>query len=575
MKNPDRPKPEPIDELTELRRRIAELEASESERQRADEALRQRNRNLTLLNQAGQDLTATLDLQRVVGRLLQTVTEITGAEGASVWLAGGEHEGSLIWLAASPYDQPPPPVNLRLQPGQGIVGWVAQAGESIIIPDVAEDPRFFSGVDERTGFHTVSLLAVPLWAGDTVMGVLEVVNKLNGEFGADDLTLVEALATSAAIAIENASLHQELQDYSEQLERRVLARTAEVQAQYARLEAVLRSASDGIIVTDGLGQIVQVNPLADAWLTQTLSPEEAERLRAMARELARRAAAAPANGGRPETVLELTRLDLELKAAPISGPGSEQPLPAAQHEPAAVVSIHDVSHLRALDRMKTRFVTNISHELRTPVTTIQLYAHLMQQQPDKCEQYLGTLAREADHQARLVERILEIADIDAGRLKLELQPVALHDLVDMTIANRRAQAQERGLTLVRWPAAPGPVALIDPGQIARVMNNLVDNAILFTPQGGRIAISTGTGETGGRVWSRVTVTDTGIGIPEDELPHVFERFFRGAEPRSMQISGAGLGLAVATEIVELHGGRLTVESQVTVGATFIVWLPLA
>ncbi len=117
--------------------------------------------------------------------------------------------------------------------------------------------------------------------------------------------------------------------------------------------------------------------------------------------------------------------------------------------------------------------------------------------------------------------------------------------------------------------------MVDPKRVLQVLNNLVGNAIRYTPEGGEIIVSTGKRKMEGRTWATVTVADTGMGIPEEELPHVFERFFRGEGPRSMQVSGTGLGLAISKEIIELHGGRITVESLVGVGSIFIAWLPLA
>jgi len=201
--------------------------------------------------------------------------------------------------------------------------------------------------------------------------------------------------------------------------------------------------------------------------------------------------------------------------------------------------------------------------------------YLMQRQPEKWKQYLDTLAREADHQALLVEDILQISHIDGGRLEMNPIPTALDELTKEVVANYRELAQERGLTLERHAAESGPVALVDPDGMTQVLNNLVKNAVQYTSQGGKALVSTGEEEADGRAWATVTVTDSGIGIPEQDLPHIFERFFRGEGERQIQVSGTGLGLAIVKEIVELHGGRVTVESQVGVGTTFVVWLPLA
>jgi two-component system sensor histidine kinase BaeS len=201
----------------------------------------------------------------------------------------------------------------------------------------------------------------------------------------------------------------------------------------------------------------------------------------------------------------------------------------------------------------------------------------MQKQPERWREYLEPLAQEAEHQADLVEDILEISRVDAGRLEISPKRTNLDELFEMGVASSRPRAQEKGLRLTyeSREAAPGPVSMVDPQRMTQVLDNLINNAIRYTRRGGTIAVSTGIRESKGREWATLTVTDTGMGIPEDELPHVFERFFRGEKPRTLQISGTGLGLAIVKEIVELHGGRVTVESEVGEGSSFTVWLPLA
>jgi len=440
--------------------------------------------------------------------------------------------------------------------------------QPVVVHDAHTDERY-----ERVGdWQTFrSWVGAPLFVRGDLIGYLTIEKTLPGFYDQNAVHLLGDFAHAAVIALENARLYQESRTRAEQLEQRVQERTAQLQAQYARLDAILHSTSDGIIVTDGQGEIIQANPVAETWLTRTLSPEDAARLRKTARELARRVEE------RPEAVLELTGLDLELKAAPVSPPPSPPRKREGREgrEAAAVVAVHDVSHLKALNRMKSRFTTNISHELRTPITTIKLYVHLMRRMPEKREQYLDTLAQETDHLVGLVEDILQISRTDAGRAEIKPRPTLLSELTEGAVISHQTLAQKRGVTLEHHPAQPGPVALVDPQHIAQALNGLVENSVLYTPEGGEVIVSTGEQEAEGRTWATATVADTGMGIPEEELPRIFDRFFRGDEPRSMQISGTGLGLAIVKEIVGLHGGRVTVESQVGVGTTFTIWLPLA
>ncbi len=266
-------------------------------------------------------------------------------------------------------------------------------------------------------------------------------------------------------------------------------------------------------------------------------------------------------------VLELSKLDLQLNAAKIT--------PQERGEISVVVVAHDVSRLKELDRLKNRFVSNVSHELRTPVTTIKLYAELMRRSsPDEWEEYLQVIEQEADRQAQLVEDILQISRIDAGRIEINLQPTSLNELVTRAVVSHRALAQQRGLILEEELAEPSPVTLADPTQMMQVLNNIVVNALHYTLKG-KVVVSSGSQKRDGRTWATVAVSDTGIGISPEDMEHIFERFYRGRTSRHLAVPGTGLGLAIVKEIVEMHGGHVTVESQVGVGTTFTVWLPLA
>jgi PAS domain S-box-containing protein len=206
---------------------ITILTMNASQRQPSDEALHQHNRNLALLNQVSQLLIATLDLPQVLEKLLRAAIEITDAEGSSVWLWDEERPGELVCRAILLEGEFTSPGNLRLGPGEGIAGWVAQRGKSALVGNVRQDTRFFPGIDQKIDYRTTSLLAVPLKMRDQISGVLEVVNKRDAgsgkkatSFSTDDRLLVEMLAASAAIAIYNARLVEALRQYGMELETR-------------------------------------------------------------------------------------------------------------------------------------------------------------------------------------------------------------------------------------------------------------------------------------------------------------------------------------------------------------------
>ncbi len=207
-------------DVTERRRVEEALGRDLAERRAVEETLRRRNRNLALLNQIGQELTASLDLRQISERLSHAVAMALDAEGGSIWLWDDEIPGGLICRSAFEVGADRSPINLRLAPGEGIVGWVARTGTGVVVDRVEDDPRFSGEIDSQIGFRTRSLLAVPLRVRGAVIGVLEVVNKRSGSFTLEDRDLAETLAASTAIAIDNARLVETLRQQTEDLQAR-------------------------------------------------------------------------------------------------------------------------------------------------------------------------------------------------------------------------------------------------------------------------------------------------------------------------------------------------------------------
>ncbi len=540
-----------------------------SERKHGEELLRQEKERLELLHRLSMHLSSSLDVHSVAQMALQDLCVAFKAEEGLVFVPDAPVPHYLDIIAGTHWNlETLRQSNLKMQMevGSGLAGWVARHRQPALVADVTQDTRWqpFLGMDDWVR----GALSVPLIGGEALVGVLSLYSAQPGFFNAEHLYLAESTAAPIAVAINNARLFKALSEHSEQLEQRVTARTSELQAQYARLDAVLRSISDGVIVTDAQGEILQLNPVAQSWLNQTLTPEDAEQLKQAVCELARNVVQ------RPEMVLELQGVDLELRAAPILEFIAP---PTLQEQPQAgvVVAVHDVSHLKTLDRMKSRFVSNVSHELRTPVATIGAYTQLLRRgAPEKMPEYLDALEIEVKRQTRLIDDILQFSRLDAGRLELRFQRVDLNTLIQTTVASFRVLAAEKAISLQCIPDARPLMTHVDQSRIQQVLNNLVNNALQYTPAGGQVTVTISRAYRKNRHTVAIQVHDTGIGIPEEELPHVFERFFRGSMPRDMQIPGTGLGLAIVKELITLHGGWVTVESRVGNGTTFTVHLPL-
>ena len=236
--------------------------------------------------------------------------------------------------------------------------------------------------------------------------------------------------------------------------------------------------------------------------------------------------------------------------------------------------LHDTTDLRRLERLRQDFVANVSHELKTPLTGIKLCA----------ETLLGGAVEDADHRGRFLEQIvaqserlhmlildlLSLARIEAGEELFEFAAVSVRAVVAACVERHRPRAESRGQTLeVTGSGSPAAAAWADEEAVEQILDNLLDNALKYTPEGGHIRV--GWGEENGQAW--VQVADDGIGIPEADLPRIFERFYRVDKARSRQMGGTGLGLAIVKHLSQAMKGSVQASSGVGRGASFTVRLP--
>jgi two-component system phosphate regulon sensor histidine kinase PhoR len=268
-------------------------------------------------------------------------------------------------------------------------------------------------------------------------------------------------------------------------------------------------------------------------------------------------------------------------------PGGVQPQGVRDQEQQAYtffgLSIEDVTEPRRLERMQRDFLANISHELRTPLTSVRLLAETLEDvidtSPERAQQFLEKIENEVEYLTGMVSELLELSRIESGQLPMTIEPVEAGQMVHEIMARMLPQAQRHRVRLSTEIQQGQTMVAADSKLIARVLVNLVHNAIKFTPSGGLIVI--GTGPVEHQQMQRFYVRDTGVGIREEDLPRVFERFYKTSRSRSKEDfigpggGGAGLGLAIARQVVEAHGGRIQATSTFGKGSTFSFTLPVA
>jgi two-component system phosphate regulon sensor histidine kinase PhoR len=381
---------------------------------------------------------------------------------------------------------------------------------------------------------------------------------------------VEAGDLEARVAVRGAD---ELSRFGETFHRmtaRLRETLARAEKEAARLATILEGMDEGVVAVDDEERISFVNGAARAILR--LGPEarlEGVRLYEVLRDPAILGLVkASAEARRPvERELELEgppRRLVHVHAAPVAGGG-----------PGAILVLRDMSRIRALERMRTDFVSNVSHELRTPLAAISAAAEHLQDtetraDPEAGPRFVDAIVRNASRLEVLLDDILALSRFETHPESIERVTVDFAALVRLACEELRERAKAAGLDLS--VAAPPRLAVAgDPGALRRIVDNLVVNALTYTPRGGRVAVTLSM-EAGEAV---LRVADTGIGIPPGDLDRIFERFYRVDKARSRSAGGTGLGLSIVKHAVGLHGGRVGVESELGKGSTFTVRIPAA
>jgi PAS domain S-box-containing protein len=457
-------------------------------------------------------------------------------------------------------------------------------------------------VEAVGGSEIGSCLNIPMTVEDRIIGLLSLFDTHVGTFDTERLRFTSIIADYAAIALENVRLRES---------ERALWRQAEEERQ--RLELIISSMAEGLLITDASGAITSLNQSAQHLLSQAhVDLKQDIPLRKLAAsskaswlsQLAEIVDKALANqvvmnqeliAGESSQGVPLT---LSISAAPLHNAGEEQKRPTG-----VVAVLNDVTSHKQIERLKDEFVSVVSHELRTPLTAIKGYTqHLVrrlerrlrtarqgqaqaqtkaqaakkpQEQslpaPEPPESYdlrsLYIVQSQAEHLERLVSDLLDLSRVQWGHLELHPNTFFLADLLTESVRSVQASAEQHTISLDINVDDSRIVA--DRQRVSQVVGNILDNAVKYSPHGGQVMVSLQ--EQDGDFL--VSISDQGIGISPEYLDHIFERFYRVHNTASHQYSGIGLGLYVARAIVERHGGRIWFSNNPGIGSTFYFTLP--
>jgi PAS domain S-box-containing protein len=520
---------------------------------------RTRSAELAALTSIAAQVNCTQDLGEILAGALGTTLEVIGEESGEIFLVD-EETGDLLLHTHQGLSEAFVAAESVIGHGECICGQAVQSGRIGMITDMATHPARSREACMREGFR--SCIRLPLLARGEVLGLLNIQSRATRLFTAEDEELLTAIGNQIGIAIANAQLIDDAEH------RR------------ATLDSVMNSLVDGLILVDKRGRIAYMNPRAEGLLGLTSSALVGHAADAIDREIQERLA-------QPETVLAQLR---SATADPQSMPAVEFTVTVddARTLQARFFSIQgvgggslglglllrDITREKELDQMKSQLLSTVSHELRTPLASIKGFATTLLRQDVEWDEgsrreFLSIINDESDRLTELISNLLDMSRIEAGTLRIEIEPIDLPPIIEETATEFQMMTRDHMIQTHLPPVLPPVMA--DPRRARQVLRNLVENAVKYSPNGGPITISA-------QVQAdhvQASIADQGIGIERKQLDHIFDRFYQVDSASTRRVGGSGLGLSICKAIIEAHSGQIWVESQPNLGSTFHFTLPLA
>ncbi|HEC69144.1 MAG TPA: PAS domain S-box protein [Candidatus Omnitrophica bacterium] len=365
--------------------------------------------------------------------------------------------------------------------------------------------------------------------------------------------------------------YQKIIDEKSKTEEIVLKKYKKVLAEKKSTEAIVKSIAEGLVVVDSQGKVIMLNPAAE----KLLGVDKKDKLGKSLLEGVKKEQLVSLVKGVPdkeEKEIELVSQDDETKKILRA---STAVIENEKGQTVGMVSVlSDITKQKELDQLKSQFIANVSHELRTPLVAIDKSISLLLSKAvgslsKEQEEFLSIARRNLKRLTNLINDLLDMSKLEAKRMALNKRLSSIEEVVREAVSSFQHWADTKSIKLIQEVREGLPQVNIDPDRVLQVLNNLLSNALKFTPEGGEVKVSSFLEEDA----LKVIVQDTGAGIPQKDLPRVFDKFYQ-ASFRTSEVTGTGLGLSIAKEIIELHGGKIWVESQEGKGAKFIFILPI-
>jgi PAS domain S-box-containing protein len=550
----------PQSKRSEVNKRRAFLEDADVKK-----ALLGRTRELAALLAISQTATQSLETEKILNDTLDKSLEILDFDVGYIRTLDPEKKNLIVRVARGLSSPEFLSTSFPLDSPDPIVGKIVfKTQKPYIGTDIRKDPMFQARTMEKEG--VISLVMVPIVSKQRAMGFIAVGSKKLHKFTKREVRLLVAFSSQLGSALENAQLYDE------------------VNKEKAYIENLVDNAGDAIISTDVADRILTWNHGAEVIFGYSKEETVGQSLTILL----------PSHrAGELEEIRDKVRLtgvirNLEVRRIKKDGIIIEASLavsPIRDKDDNVIGFLHlarDVTEkkryeqrLKELDKMKSAFVSNVSHELRTPLTAIKASAdnmldRLIGDLNGKQVGYLTRIKSNSDRLARLINDLLDLSTIEAGKIDLRPTNLPLVTLVKEAAESLKPVAAEKLINLTVMSADPGVIAWADRDKVIQVLMNLIGNALKFTPTRGKVTIAVAKNSA---AWMQISVTDTGPGIPAEEVNKVFGRFYQIGQAGTPKTQGTGLGLAISKALVEMHGGKIWVESEAGKGSTFSFTLP--